>query len=107
MVGLELPNFEEESTILSMKTKSKKKVLIAPVRSIGHLRALARENPQYNQLALIAASNLGGTKENTKDLDSAIRWLECNAMESGDEESGGGEKGVVEEINFCRDLVVA
>ena len=76
--------------------KTKKPKLIGKVTSIADLFNRAATDPQYAQLAMISAANLGG---NCKDLASARQWLNCNAMESG------SEQGVVDEINFCRDLV--
>jgi len=84
----------------TQKENMKKKTLISKVVSIGDLRQRAAKDPRYLQLAMISASNLGGSPKN---LDDAINWLNCNAMET--DEDGNGEKGVVGEINFCRDLV--
>jgi len=84
-----------EYSINSMKTK---KTLIQKIVSIGDLRRRASEGPlleKYVQLAMITASNLGGSPKN---LDDAINCLNSNAMET-DEDS------VVGEINFIRDLV--
>jgi len=84
-----------EYSINSMKTK---KTLIPKIVSIGDLRRRASEGPlleKYVQLAMITASNLGGSPKN---LDDAINCLNSNAMET-DEDS------VVGEINFIRDLV--
>ncbi len=78
-----------------MKTMKAKKTLISKVFSIGDLRQRAAKDPRYLQLAMISASNLGGSP---KSLDDAIDWLSTNAMETE-------EDGVVDEINFCRDLV--
>ena len=75
-----------------------KNKLIAKVRSIPHLSQLARQDSRYAELAIVSANNLGG---NVKTVDSAIRWLYVNAQDSGSEE------GVVDEVNFCRDLVKA
>lgn len=44
---------------------------------------------------MAAASNLGGPADN---LESALRHLTNEALETD-------EEGVVDEINFCRDLV--
>lgn len=71
---------------------------IAPVRSIMELDRKARENERYYDLAISAAKNLGWDEgraptQATK-LASAIRWLNTNANEVGDED------GVVAEINF-------
>jgi hypothetical protein len=79
----------------AVKKADKKKKLIQPVKSIADLRQLAKTDKRYEQLAIISAQNLGGT---SKTLDSAIQWLLTNAMETD-------EKAVVDEINFCRDLV--
>jgi hypothetical protein len=80
------------------KENMKKKSLISKVVSIGDLRRRAVTDPRYRELAMISASNLGGSPKN---LDDAINWLNTNAMETDED----GEKGVVAEINFCRDLV--
>lgn len=74
-----------------MKLKLKK------IKTISELANLARTNKSYEQLAIVAASNLGG---GNLTLNGAISWLNTNAMETD-------ESGVVEEINFCRDLVKA
>ena len=66
------------------------------VTSINELRNLAEENLRYKELAMSSARNLGG--ENIDGLEAAIRWLYVNAHETS-------EKGVVGEINYCRDLV--
>ena len=75
-----------------------KNKLIAKVRSIPQLSQLARQDSRYAELAIVSAKNLGG---NVKTVDDAIRWLYVNAEDSGSEE------GVVDEVNFCRDLVKA
>lgn len=67
------------------------------IQTINELAYLAHTNKSYEQLAIVAASNLGGGKLN---LTGAINWLTINAMETD-------ESGVVDEINFCRDLVKA
>ena len=68
---------------------------MAPVRSLAELRFKAGKDENYKKLAIMAAQNLGGTYTT---LDEAMRWLETNATETD-------EEGVVEEINFVRDLV--
>lgn len=78
------------------RMKRVKKQLLAKVGSLCELENLARTNPQYAQLALIAAENLGGDLRST--LERAMQWLRTNAMETT-------EEGVVDEVNFCRDLV--
>ena len=75
-----------------------KKTLIPKVNSISDLFFRANTDPRYAQLALISASNLGGMG---KDLKEARQTLYDNA--TADE--GCSEQGVVDEINFCRDLV--
>lgn len=67
------------------------------IKTISELANLARTNKSYEQLAIVAASNLGG---GNLSLNGAISWLNTNAMETD-------EAGVVDEINFCRDLVRA
>ena len=69
---------------------------IAPVQSLAQLRSMAFRNEAYKRLALTAAENLGGSPNG--DLNKAMEWLNVNADETD-------EQGVVEEINFCRDLV--
>ena len=79
--------------------KKKTKTLIPKIISIGDLRYKCKNDPdavKYQILTFLASKNLGG--DPTNNLDQAIRWLETNAMETD-------EDGVVEEINFCRDLV--
>ena len=75
--------------------KHKKPALIAPIRSLNELYNKARTDEKYKQLLLISSSNLGGTDQNMSD---AYHWLQINAMETD-------EQGVVDEVNFCRDLV--
>jgi len=65
------------------------------VTSLYDLYNKANTNPYYAQLAIIAANNLGGE---IKTLSDAKKWLNLNASETD-------ESDVVEEINFCRDLV--
>ena len=76
---------------------STKPAPLDPVTSIGNLLTRATTDTRYRQLAMISASNLGGV---CKDLPEAIQWLYCNANDGP-----MGEQGVVDEINFCRDLV--
>lgn len=72
---------------------------LAKVKSLGELRQLAGEDPRYLQLAILGAQNLGAGK--VDNLNQAMNWLNLNAMTG----EGGDERGVVEEVNFCRDLV--
>lgn len=69
---------------------------LTKVTSINDLRRRAEKDPKYLQLAITAAKNLGGDIDT---LDRAIRFLEINANETDD------EQGVVDEVNFCLDLV--
>lgn len=85
--------------------------LLAKVRSLGDLRQRAASDPRYARLAIVAAENLGGRVRQGRHLDDptstdyalalsdAMTWLRVNANETGD------ERGVVEEVNFVRDLV--
>ena len=65
------------------------------IATISELSRLTRTNKAYEKLAIVSASNLGG---GTLTLGAAIDWLNTTAMETS-------EEGVVDEINFCRDLV--
>lgn len=65
------------------------------VRSLYDLRVRAKEDPRYAKLASLASSNLGGPAE---PLDAAFRWLDTNARETD-------EAGVIDEVNYVRDLV--
>ncbi len=82
---------------------TKTKNLIKKVSSIPELRRLAENDSKYYQLAIRAALNLGARgvdEKNTssRNLELAIDWLNTNAQETS-------EEGVVEEINYVRDLV--
>lgn len=78
---------------------AKKIKLIKPVRSINELLFLAKTDILYEKLAVIAANNLGGDVET---LAEARVVLNMNAGDTDVEESA-----LVDEINFCRDLIVA
>lgn len=71
------------------------KKVIAPVRSLRELESKANEDARYAELAITAARNLGGEAYNIR---TAMNWLVLNAREVD-------EAGVVDEVNFCRDLV--
>ena len=66
---------------------------LSKVQSINDLAWKAKEDPRYRELAFAASRNLGGTGRQVSDLDSAIQWLNTNAMETD-------EDGVIAEINF-------
>lgn len=66
------------------------------INSLSELRRLSKTNDLYKKLLLISASNLGSNHGG--DADKAYRCLEINAMETS-------EEGVIEEVNFCLDLV--
>ena len=70
--------------------------MLPRVTSLFDLFNKARTNKLYEQLAIIAARNLGGS---IQTLDEAEKWLNMNANDCG------SCAGVVEEVNFCRDLV--
>lgn len=72
------------------------KKLMPKVQSLFDLRTRANIEMRYAMLAIAAAENLGGGDGLT--LDSAMRWLRTNAAETD-------ERGVVAEVNACRDLV--
>lgn len=65
---------------------------IKKVRSLFELSS----TPELQKLAIVTAQNLGGSVTTFKE---AMQVLRDNVMESGD------EKGVIDEVNFCRDLV--
>lgn len=69
--------------------------LLARITSLGDLRQRAKTDERYARLAIVAAQNLGGS---AKDVAGALRWLGTNADETD-------ERGVVNEVNFCRDLI--
>jgi hypothetical protein len=71
--------------------------LIPKVTSLVDLFTRAAINPRYAKLAIVAAQNLG---RNVKTIDEARAWLNLNAMETT-------ERGVVGEVNHCRDLVTS
>jgi hypothetical protein len=79
---------------------SKKKVIngLAPISSLMELRKLASEDERYEKLLHAAAENLGGSSGSS--LDVSYRWLLSSASEVE-----GGEDTVVDEVNFCRDLI--
>lgn len=73
-----------------------KKKLIPKVKSLWELKQLASTNADYEKLLLAASRNLGGGSNETPE--QAYRNLVLNAQETD-------EKGVVAEVNFCRDLI--
>lgn len=74
-----------------------KKNLVKPVTSLAHLRQLAENDPAYRALLICAAENLGGVPAG--DPGKAYAHLCQEAMSVGDEDS------IVDEVNFCRDLI--
>jgi len=70
--------------------------LMDRVTSLYDLEDRARTDPQYEKLAKVGSSNLGGPSDT---LDAALRYLRMSAAESDSEE------GVVDEVNFVRDCV--
>lgn len=68
---------------------------MAAVTSLADLRQRAQTDPRYKELILVAARNLGGSGASVED---AYRVLSNNANETS-------EEGVVDEINFVRDIV--
>ena len=79
---------------------------LKPVQSMSDLYRLCSKGEhqeQYKKLVECAALNLGmpenwGARPNLKGSDLHIEWLNVSAMETS-------EEGVVDEINFCLDLV--
>ena len=72
--------------------------MLKPVKSLADLKHRAQTNAQFEQLAIVAAQNLGG--DPVTSLSQAMYWLTCNAVDSP-----MGEEGVIEEVNFCRSLI--
>jgi hypothetical protein len=92
--GATEPNPNEET----MKTKAKK--LMPKVTSLADLQQRAASDDRYATLAMVAARNLGAMADQSATCDAALRHLRTEAMETD-------EAGVVEEVNYCRDLVPA
>jgi len=73
--------------------KSKK---LKAVKSLRELKNLAAVDERYANLLKAASENLGGGIGD--DVEAAYQNLINNANETD-------EEGVVDEVNFCRDLV--
>jgi len=75
------------------------KKLLEEISSLAELRrgCMDTTGPYglYKKWAFSASRNLGGPDSS---IEEALRWLEMNANETS-------EEGVVDEINFCLDLV--
>lgn len=71
--------------------------MIAPIQSLAQLKAKARKDPKYRDLAVLTAQDLGGPDEEN-DLTVVLNWLSIVADEDG-------EDSVVEDLNARRDLV--
>lgn len=80
--------------------KKAKNALLPKITSLFDLRRRAGTDPRYVRLAVVAANNLGGNVKDG-DFNAAMRWLNTNATEAGDE---SGEM-IVAEINDVRDLI--
>jgi len=80
-------------------TTARRKKLIPKVTSLGELQRLGLADERYAELAVKAAQNLGASGDRATTFDGAMQWLRTNAQETS-------EVGVVDEVNFCRDLVV-
>jgi len=68
------------------------------ISSLADLKDRAATDPQYDALAVVAARNLGASL----NCNLADAFLFLNAMALDTEL---GEEGLVDEINFVRDLV--
>lgn len=75
------------------------------VKSLRELRQLANNDAKYQELAVSAAQNIGALDSDSKDWNSAIRYLEMHMMslvgEYGMDEDEA-EKSIVDEVNFVR-----
>ena len=69
--------------------------MMQPIKSLDELRAKAATDPEYDALAVVASSNLGGPRDT---LEKALEFL-------GDCTDVPGEKWVVEEVNYVIDMV--
>jgi hypothetical protein len=67
-----------------------------PVKHLNDLFNLANRDKRYEKLLIISAQNLGGRINSPQDAASFLE-MQANAM--------GEEEGVVDEVNFCIDLV--
>lgn len=77
--------------------------ILEKVYSLSDIRQHVRAgNQRYEQLAKIAADNLGGPADS---FESAMETLETNALEIEMEiECSNGEETVLDEINNVRDI---
>lgn len=78
------------------KTKLKK------LTSLYELFELAKNNTAYAELLRVSSQNLGGPEKDS-GLEAHYRWLLTNAQET--DQDGNGEKGVLREVNSCRQFV--
>ena len=76
---------------------TKKRAKLGKITSLYELFYRATEDSNYLKLLKIASVNLGGPSIDA-DVTKHKRWLNTNALETS-------EEGVVDEINFVRDLV--
>lgn len=92
----------------AMKDARKRIHPIPKIQSLRELEIRAATDKRYERLAIVSASNLGGdfNRKSPQVFQLAMHWLRMNAVETWSE-TGGGEEGVVDEVNFCRDLVVS
>jgi hypothetical protein len=72
------------------------------VTSLFDLFALAKKNDAYAELLRVSSANLGGPRKDSQ-LEVHYRWLLTNAAET--EAEGGGESGVLDEVNSCRQFI--
>ena len=89
--------------------------LLCKIRSLSGLRQLCSEatpsnmSSRYQRLAMIAANNLGGRPKNYKEalneLENQVMALEGEIIMSDD--CIDCERGVIDEINFVRDIEAA
>ena len=85
-----------------MKTQIRSVKTLPRISTLGQLRRLAAACPRHHRLMVIAAQNLGGGIKDNASIDDAFQSLVSNVNPY--EIPGSDEQGVVDEVNFVRDL---
>ena len=85
-----------------MKTQIRSVKTLPRISTLGQLRRLAAACPRHHRLMVIAAQNLGGRIKDNASIDDAFQSLLSNVNPY--EIPGSDEQGIVDEVNFVRDL---